>query len=382
MSSAVEQELRELIQGHGRITFAQFMQTCLYSPKGGFYSSRADRISAHFRTSATSHPAFGALIALQLEQMWHVLGKPTAFHVIEVGSGDGSLARSIVDASQGLDADFGKALSYVAADYEPWWPLAPAKSAGLVGTLETLGRRGIQRVKAEGLRPFRNVTGCILSNELLDNFPVHRFVIQEGRVKEAYVTLQDGGFAEVLDEPSTPRLEERLKSLGLALPEGFRGEVNLGMEDWAGQLAATLERGFALTIDYGEEAGDLYAPPFAEGTMVCFHEHIQSADPYQLLGQQDITTLVDFTSLTRLGERQGLVTLGYSKQHEFLENLGFSLCVDALEQEDLSYAHKILKRMALMSLVDPEEHGNFKVLAQAKGVGPGAELLGFKAQGT
>jgi len=90
LRAAVDQEIRQLIAEQGRITFARFMQVCLYSPRGGFYASREQRISAHFGTSAMTHPAFGALIARQLEQMWRLLGAPRDFHVIEVGSGDGS----------------------------------------------------------------------------------------------------------------------------------------------------------------------------------------------------------------------------------------------------------------------------------------------------
>src|SRR5215470_5194119 len=92
LRSAVDQEIRDLIQEHGRITFAQFMQACLYSPHGGFYSSRSTRISTHFGTSPTSHPVFGALLARQLEQMWNLLGDPPVFQVIEVGSGRRPLA--------------------------------------------------------------------------------------------------------------------------------------------------------------------------------------------------------------------------------------------------------------------------------------------------
>jgi hypothetical protein len=93
--SAVDQEIRGLIHTHGRLTFAQFMRTCLYSPRGGFYASRDTRISTHFGTAPTSHPVFGALLARQLEHMWHLLGDPPVFHVIEVGSGDGALSQSI-----------------------------------------------------------------------------------------------------------------------------------------------------------------------------------------------------------------------------------------------------------------------------------------------
>ena len=105
----VEQEIRELIQKDGRITFARFMQSCLYSPNGGFYSARDNKTSFHFGTSSTSHPVFGALIARQLEQMWRILGTPPVFHVIEAGSGDGALAQSIVDACRRTAPRFAQA---------------------------------------------------------------------------------------------------------------------------------------------------------------------------------------------------------------------------------------------------------------------------------
>src|SRR5262249_6956020 len=156
---------------------------------------------------------------------------------------------------------------------------------------------GVQRVKTEGLRAFRKVVGWILCNELVDNFPSHPFAIRVGRVTEAFATSTGGNLTEVLDEPSSPRIEERLTSLGLALPEGDRGEVNLALEDWTGQLAQALDRGFILTIDYGQLATDLYSRQNNQGTLVCYHRHVVSNDPYQHIGHQDMTCQVDFTSL-------------------------------------------------------------------------------------
>ena len=402
--SAVDQEIRALIQKHGRITFAQFMQACLYSPHGGFYSAKGTRISTHFGTSPTSHPVFGALIARQLEQMWHLLGDPPVFHVLEVGSGDGALAQAIVQACGRMAPRLAQVLYYVAADYEPRWLPSPdhpfawdngtgdgmspatvsAEGCQLNGAPSPSRRDallGVQRVKTEGLRAFRKVVGCILCNELIDNFPVHRFAIHGGRVKEVFVTSAGGHLTEVLDEPSSPRIEERLTSLGLSPPEGYRGEVNLAMEDWTGQLAQALDRGFILTIDYGQLATDLYSRQNNQGTLVCYHRHVVSSDPYQRIGQQDITCQVDFTSLMRLGDRHGLATVGYALQNQFLTNLGFSSCLDALQTQGLSAARTALSHMAMMTLVDPEEYGDFKVLAQAKGHGVGIALLGFAPQG-
>jgi SAM-dependent MidA family methyltransferase len=320
--------------------------------------------------------------------MWHLLGAPPVFHVIEVGSGDGALAQSIVQACARLAPQLAQALYYVAADYEPLWLPSPdhplAWDNGTEDGMSPGGRDtllGVQRVKTDGLQAFRKVVGCILCNELLDNFPVHRFAIQGGRVKEVFVTLAGGRLTEVLDEPSSPRIEARLTSLGMVLPEGYRGEVNLAMEDWTGQLAQALDRGFVLTIDYGELAPDLYSLQNHQGTLVCYHRHVASRDPYQHVGHQDITCQVDFTSLMRLGERHGLATVGYTLQRQFLTNLGFSSYLEALQTQGLSAARTALSRMAMMALVDPEEYGDFKVLAQAKGLGVGIELLGFKAQG-
>ncbi len=363
LRSAVDEEIRDLIRKDGRITFARFMEACLYSPSGGFYSARGNRISAHFGTSSMSHPVFGALITRQLEQMWRLLGDPAVFHVIEVGSGDGVLAQAIVDAGRQTAPRFAEALRYVAADYQP-------------GSRQD-ATSGIHRVKTEGVRAFRNVVGCILCNELIDNFPVHRFVVQGRRVKEVFVTLSGGNLVEVLDEPSTHRIEERLVGLGLSLPEGYRGEVNLAVDDWTSQLATTLDRGVVLTIDYGELATDLYSPENAQGTLVCYRRHLASGDPYQHVGQQDITCLVDFTSLMRVGERHGLATVGFSLQRRFLANLGFYPLLDAVRPQGRSAARTELSRIAMMTLVDPDEYGDFKVLAQSKGIRAEMELLGF-----
>jgi len=387
LSSPVQQELHDLIHEHGRITFAQFMHTCLYSQHGGFYSSRRTGIGTHFGTAPMSHPAFGTLIARQLRQMWHLLDTPPVFHLVEVGCGDGALAQSIVHACRSEHPDFARALCYVASDYSPYWLQGIGQGVYRQDVLEKdTGRDApmtpsMQRVRTAGIRAFGNIVGCILSNELLDNFPVHRFVIQGAKLREIYITSSNGAFVEVVDEPSSPRLEARIASLGITLAEGQRGEICLAIEDWVRDASAALARGFMLTIDYGDRCDNLYSPTNAEGTLVCYHRHAALADPYRNIGEQDITSHVDFTTLMQLGERHGLATAGYALQREFLHNLGFRAFVDALPAQGQSAARTEFARLALMTLVNPDEYGDFKVLAQCKGLAPGFALKGFVAAG-
>jgi len=368
----LEEELRRRIARRGAITFAEFQQECLYSPLGGFYSGRTTAINAHFHTSPTSHQLFGTLLAVQLEEMWQVLGEPADFHVVEVGSGDGALARSIAGAAGSMARGFRNALRYVAADYAPVWPEAPTGARG--------PGRLIDRVKAEGLSPFRAIEGCILCNELLDNFPVHRFEVRGGRIQEIFVAVDGGRFVERLDSPSTPQLEHRLIESGVRLKDGTRGEVCLLLDDWIGDVARVLNRGFALTIDYGGRAQELYADTRPEGTLTCFREHEVGIDPYTDVGAQDITAHVDFSSVMRVGEARGMSTVGYARQADFLEALGFSRHLAMAAQQAPNDVLREFQRIAMSSLVDPEDTGDFRVLVQSKGLPAPVALRGFANQ--
>ncbi|MBI2935868.1 MAG: SAM-dependent methyltransferase, partial [Chloroflexi bacterium] len=202
-----ERQIREEIHREGRITFARFMELALFSRSGGYYSSpRAETPYRDYFTSPGAHPLFGHLLALQLEELWQLLGRPHPFTVIEPGSGTGILAGDILRSAGEMSEKFAQSLRYICIDRFP--PEA--------GVQRTASEKG-QHVIAETM-PFKDVTGCILSNELLDSFPVHRFQIQEGRAWEVYVTVQGDGLAEVLDEPSTPELAARLEAVAPLLP--------------------------------------------------------------------------------------------------------------------------------------------------------------------
>ena len=144
---------------------------------------------------------------------------------------------------------FAQALCYVAADYEPGWLQSPDHTFdwanGTGDERSSSGQDailGIQRVKTEGLRAFRNVVGCILCNELIDNFPVHRFAIQGGRVKESS-SHRWGGISPKSWTSILSSHRKEAEQLGLILTEGYRGEVNLAMEDWTAQLSRALDEG-------------------------------------------------------------------------------------------------------------------------------------------
>ena len=354
-------ELRHRIHQKGVITFAEFMEVALYWSRGGYYTSRTSvGAQGDFFTAPATHPLFGTLIALQLQQQWEALDRPAPFWVLELGSGNGQLGHDVLTSSPNLAPEFSATLRYAFVDR--------AAVPGVEGELPQPAQGHIHRVCASTL-PLRQVVGCILANELLDALPVHRVTVQGGQLQEVYVTLdREESFQEVIGEPSTPALVKRFEELGVTLPEGYRTEVNLCLEPWLEEVAATLERGFLVLIDYGHPAERLYSAERHRGTLRCYYKHTLNANPYQHVGGQDIGVHVDFTTLVRKAESLGLKCLGDVSQREFLVNLGFHAFAKALGRLPLDRKQGDANRMAMLELIKPEGMGRFRVLAFAKGV--------------
>jgi SAM-dependent MidA family methyltransferase len=185
------------------------------------------------------------------------------------------------------------------------------------------------------------------------------------------VDYQNGRFEECLKPLSIPALDQFLQRLNPTWSDGYRAEVNLLAMDWMGQVARRMDRGFVLTIDYGHTAQDLYGPERKDGTFLCYFQQQTNNDPFTRVGEQDMTTHVDFSSLASVGEMHGLQVTGFTNQMSFLMGLGVEDMIEKLQPESPSFH-------AALHLLKPDGMGStFKVLIQHKGISP-PELDGLK----
>jgi SAM-dependent MidA family methyltransferase len=363
------QKLIARIDQNGPITFAEFMEMALYDPEFGYYTT--DPVigaGGDYWTSSEVHPIYGDLLARQLAQAAAVIAPTGVFTILEMGAGRGTLAGHLLAALRREHPGLLDRLQYLIIE----------RSAGLARRQQEHLLPFIQNsIPVRWLSdladfPPDSISGAILSNELVDAFPVHLVVQRPLGLREIFVGWSaksneadgatSGAFIEVEAPPVDPSVPHYFERLGIRLQDGQRAEVNLESVDWMRQIARRLAKGIVLTVDYGHTASDLYSPLRKDGTLLCYYREMVSDDPYVRIGLQDITAHVDFTSLALIGEQEGLRVTGFTNQLHFLVGLGIEEAFAGVDPESK-------ESVFLRRLLRPGGMGTtFKVLVQHKGM--------------
>ncbi len=347
----------------GRITFAEFMALALGHPEHGYYSRAGLRWGAEgdYETSPEVHPIFGYLWARQILECWERLERPDPFHLVEVGAGSGAFSAAILTWLRARAPECFAALRPVILDDHP------RRVEEQRETLTALGFATEHALTEEWLNRDDPVTGVIISNEFFDALPVHLIEHSEGSLLECYVTLDGATLKLVTTEPSTPAIAAYFERLGILPGEGARAEVGLAAVEAMQRLTARLERGYVISIDYGYEAAELYAPWRTAGTLMAFRNHSPQPDPLADPGLTDLTYHVDFTSLAAAAG-DGWHAAPTTSQAEALTVLGLPEAMQAASQRAHEDAARFMaERRAAETLTDPSGLGRIRVLVLARG---------------
>ena len=317
----------------GTIPFERFMELALYEPENGYYR-KPGRIgkSGDFLTSPVIHPMFGWSVAAWIHEVWTGMGMPSEFTVFEPGAGQGQLAESVLDWFEGRDEELAKAVRYQAI--EP-------NSAGSDPRVEWVDE------------PQPADAGVVISNELFDALPVRVFDASQRGPVEVHVRWGGEAFEETRGPVATID----------GAPSQGRFEVNPKAFPLMQRLCGLIQQGAILTFDYGYPQEELYAPWRTTGTLLCFYRHTSNEDPLKHVGEQDITSHVNFTELTAAAESAGCTVAGPLSQAEFLTNMGMGQLVESARNDMQKYFER---RNAVQQLTDTAGLGRVRVMAAFK----------------
>lgn len=321
-----------------------YMLMCLHDPRHGYYATRP-AFNSDFTTAPETSQVFGELIGLWAAHEWLAMGKPSPFHLIELGPGRGVMMSDALRAGASVPG-FSEAVRV---------SLVEASPALRKEQATRLFKREIHHV--DDLDAVPPGPSIILANEFLDCLPVRQFVQHNGTWRERQIGL-DASNDLVFGLGPPADLPDYLS------PIGSEVEAASALETFVASIAARFKAhpGRALIIDYGptdhSPADTLRA--YRAGAQVS-----PLADP----GATDLTADVDFARLVRLCHAQGLQTHGPTPQSDFLLRLGALQRADTLSRANPDRAQET--RDAVNKLIEPAEMGDrFKVLAITS---PGAE---------
>ena len=358
----LRQKIAEEIRARGPIPFSRYMEVCLYDPELGYYSRNAEQFgkAGDFYTSSDVHAVFGRLLARQFDEMWRALGSPEKIDLVELGPGRGLFAQDVLDWSEKKFPDFLRALRYVLIESSP---------ALRERIKETLGHH-LESGKAEltALDPqdrvwARNSPTIVFANEFFDALPVE-ILSQKGSLR---IDAREGHFIETWAQPSPEELEF-LDHYSIHPEEHERIEASLAAQQFMERIAARIQRGFLIAIDYGYTREEQLAGRH-RGTLKALRQHSVSDNPYEAPGEQDITADVNFTALAAAAEKHGMQTHQLVTQSQFLMGIGeANQFADAFEECRLPQ-ERAKVALQLKHLVTPAGMGeSFQVLIASKGV--------------
>jgi SAM-dependent MidA family methyltransferase len=261
----VAELLAEEIRREGPISFSRFMQAALYDPEHGYYRGARDPFGkgGDFFTAEQIQPVFGILMAARVRQLFRAMHELPGFTVVELGAGRREMAEAFSE------------WRYVPVDLD------------------------------SGELP-RRFTGVVFSNEFFDALPVDVAIYSSGEFREQRVGFEDGRFVWRAGEPSSAEAVEYFSRYFPPPEEGRWYEANLEAPRWMSRIAAALEEGYVLTIDYGFTRAE--AVRFPSGTLMSYRRHTAREDVLEEPGERDITAHVNFTALEAAGEAAGLRT--------------------------------------------------------------------------
>ena len=325
----------ELAASGNWISFARYMELALHEPGLGYYAAGARKFGAagDFVTAPELTPLFGRALARQVKE---ILQPGEA--ILEFGAGSGVLAEVLLSE-----------LPEVKYEILETSPELRQRQRQKLGTRARWTDRLPERFR-----------GVMIANEVVDAMPVHAIAWTRTGILERGVCANEGQLAWS-SRPAEGRVLSESRKLEIE-SSSYETELALAARAWMRSLAASLERGAILVIDYGFPAREYFHPQRSQGTLACHYRHRVHGDPFYLPGLQDITAHVDFSALARAATGSGLEILGFGTQAQFLINCGIT---ELLAAENPGDAVRYLPAAsAVQKLLSPSEMGElFKVLA-------------------
>ena len=323
----------------------KFLQNVLYDKKFGYYSSKIPfGEKGDFITAPTISNLFSEMISIWIISTWEKFGKPEKINIVELGPGDGSLIKILLNISKKFpEFDSAKKIFlYETSNY-----------------LKKIQRTNIKSDKIKWIKNFQNIGDApviFFGNEFFDAIPIKQFKrIQKKLYEKNYSINENYRIKEIFKKANKQDLKniqsfKVLKNLKfIEFPKSGFKEMN--------KIIKTISKlnGCLLMIDYG------YLKPINQSTLQSVIKNKKNK-LFQNLGKADITAHVNFSLLKEFFLKNKCKVKKVISQKEFLIKMGINTRAEIIARK-MKFRDQANLYLRLKRLLSPKLMGElFKVI--------------------
>ena len=358
MKSSIELYLTDRINNQGEISFSEFMEISLYHKDYGYYTSKTQIFGKNgdFITSPINSSLFGESISNEFINLKSNIDKDLS--IIEMGGGDASLA---IDLLKNLKTKKCLPNKYILLEISD--SLIKLQKDNIKKSTPDLYYLFEWKNSLEDL----SMDGLIIANEFFDALPTERFRVTGDNIECLFVGIDGDSYKYIWNSaPSNfiKELEAAKNNHEIYFKNNYISEINLHYKKWLKSLDKVLNSGVIFLIDYGYNSKEYFLEDRSEGTLVCVHNHQPNFEPMINIGEQDLSSFVNFSHLKNICLNTNLDVAGYLIQSNFLINLGI---LDLFQSKKMSENEKLDELNRLKNILLPNTMGEiFKVLVMKK----------------
>jgi len=332
------------------IPLDQFINIALYDKKFGYYMKKNPfGKKGDFITSPLISNLFSEMLAVWCVSFWEHLGKPSKILLVELGPGDGTLCKDLLNT-------FKK--------FKYFYNSLEINLLEISNKLKTIQKKKITDKKVKWIKKIQEINYgpvIFLGNEFFDALPIKQIYKKKKFFFEKYVTLSDDNKKiKFLYKRANNNLMNHIRKLDL-ISNGNTIEYPLEAIKFINTISKKIDKfdGGLLTFDYG------YTAKKNQSTLQSIKKH-KYTNILLMPHSSDITSHLNFSLFNNILKRNNLNVKKIINQSTFLKKIGILERANILSKK-MTFKEKANMFYRLKRLLDPMEMGSlFKVIFAQK----------------
>jgi cyclopropane-fatty-acyl-phospholipid synthase len=322
-----------------------FFKNVLYDKKFGYYITKQPfGKEGDFLTSPNISNLFSEMIAIWLINTWEVFGKPKRFNIVELGPGNGSLTKILLQTFKKF-SEFNSAKKIFLYEQSNY--------------LIKIQKNNISSKNVKWVNNFNNISKgpvVFFGNEFFDAIPIKQFKKMNSSFFEKNYTINKKFIIKETFKKASNENSELIKSYKSIKNLSFIEFPKLGFKELKKMAEKILKlKGCILLIDYG------YLKSHNENTLQSVIKHKKN-NLLDNLGRADVTSHVNFELLKEFFKKNNLKIKNVVTQKKFLENNGILQRAEILGNK-MKFREQSNLYLRLKRLLNPRLMGDlFKVV--------------------